>query len=140
MNKRNSFLSLLVVVASFSIFFTSCSKTEQESTTQETTTTTEVTTKTETEPATQEAASEPEGLKLMKASDCLTCHQQEVTVVGPSFKMIKEKYPLNDANANDLTDKVLKGSVGVWGQVAMPSHPALEKADAEKMVRYILSL
>lgn len=86
------------------------------------------------------AANEPEGLKLMKASDCFTCHQQDVTIVGPSFKAIKEKYTLTDANVASLTDKVTKGGTGVWGQVAMPGHPNLDKADAEKMIRYILSL
>jgi cytochrome c551/c552 len=27
----------------------------------------------------------------------------------------------------------------VWGSVPMPAHPALTKADAEKMVTYILT-
>jgi len=136
MNKLYRPLFILLVVASFPLFLTTCSKSEQEGTAIENT---ESPAPAESAPVATEIANEPEGLKLMKASDCLTCHQQEVTIVGPSFKMIKEKYPLNDANVKDLTDKVLKGSVGVWGQVAMPNHTNLDKADAEKMVRYILS-
>lgn len=137
MNKLYHRLLTLLVIASFPLFLPSCSKSEQEGTAIENT---ETPPSAESSAAQTETTSEPEGLKLMKASDCLTCHQQEVTIVGPSFKMIKEKYPLNDANVKDLTDKVLKGGVGVWGQVAMPNHPTMDKGDAEKMVRYLLSL
>jgi cytochrome c len=137
MNKNCRFIYHLIVVASFTVFLIACSKSEQENKGQDTSGTK---VNPETIPAPAEAINEPLGLKLMKASDCFSCHQQDVNLVGPSYKMIKEKYPLKDANVTDLTDKVIKGSVGVWGQVVMPSHPNLKKEDAEEMVRYILSL
>lgn len=138
MNKTQSFLSYLFIVSAL-LFCVACSKGEEDAAQEKGTA---IETTTNNSPMAEEpvASNEPEGLKLMKASDCFTCHQQDVTIVGPSFKTIKEKYPLTDANAKNLTDKVIKGGTGVWGQVAMPSHPNLDKADAERMVRYILSL
>ncbi len=39
-----------------------------------------------------------------------------------------------------LTDKIIKGGGGVWGEVAMPAHPTLSTADARQMVTWIMSL
>ena len=39
-----------------------------------------------------------------------------------------------------LSNKVIAGGQGVWGQVPMAAHPAIVKEDAEKMIKYILLL
>jgi cytochrome c len=39
-----------------------------------------------------------------------------------------------------LSDKVIVGGMGVWGEHAMSAHPNISKADAKAMVNYILSL
>ena len=81
-----------------------------------------------------------EGAKLMKGTDCYSCHNEDANLVGPSFKKIAEKYS-NSKNANALLiEKIIKGGQGVWGQVPMQAHPTLAKDDAAKMVIYILSL
>ena len=36
--------------------------------------------------------------------------------------------------------KVMKGGSGNWGTVPMAGHPNISKADAELMVKYVLSL
>src|SRR4051812_43968922 len=86
MNKNNNFFFLLIIVAFLRIFLITFFKGEQENKGEDTSGTK---TNTETIPAPPETNNEPLGLKLMKSSDCFTCHQQDVAVVGPSFKMIK---------------------------------------------------
>ncbi len=81
-----------------------------------------------------------EGAKLMKSTDCYSCHNEEANLVGPSFKKIAEKYSDTKNNNASLIEKVIKGGQGVWGQVPMQAHPTLAKDDAAKMVTYILSL
>ena len=81
-----------------------------------------------------------EGAKLMKSTDCYSCHNEDANLVGPSFKKIAEKYSNTKNNNASLIEKVIKGGQGVWGQVPMQAHPTLAKDDAAKMVTYILSL
>ena len=80
-----------------------------------------------------------EGAKLMKSTDCYSCHSLDATLIGPSFNKIAEKYPNNKKNVELLCEKVIKGGSGNWGQLPMQAHPTLDKAEVEKMVDYILS-
>lgn len=89
---------------------------------------------------TEAPAAESPAMKLIAASDCKTCHKEDVKVVGPAFKDIAAKYPPTDANIDKLSDKVIKGGSGNWGDIAMTPHPSLSKADAKTIVTYILSL
>jgi cytochrome c len=79
------------------------------------------------------------GLRLINASDCKSCHQMSVRSVGPSYKEVAEKYKGQDM-VEKLSDKVISGGMGVWGEHAMSAHPSISKADAKAMVNYILSL
>jgi cytochrome c len=79
------------------------------------------------------------GLRLINASDCKSCHQMSVRSVGPSYKEVAEKYKGQDM-VEKLSDKVIVGGMGVWGEHAMSAHPNISKADAKAMVNYILSL
>ncbi|WP_245681266.1 c-type cytochrome [Arcticibacter eurypsychrophilus] len=80
------------------------------------------------------------GAQLIKSSDCLSCHQEKVKLVGPSYVDVAKKYQPTDDNINLLADKIIKGGSGVWGDVPMTSHPAISDQDAHEMVKYILSL
>ncbi len=80
----------------------------------------------------------PDGLKLINNSDCNVCHRQNEKLIGPSYADIAKKYEKKDVEI--LTDRIIKGSNGVWGEVVMPGHPNLENADVKIMVSYILSL
>lgn len=79
------------------------------------------------------------GLRLINASDCKSCHQMSVRSVGPSYKEVAEKYKGQDM-VEKLSQKVIVGGMGVWGEHAMSAHPNISKADAKSMVNYILSL
>ncbi len=81
-----------------------------------------------------------QGEALVKANDCKTCHHPTNKLIGPSHTDVAKKYDFTEANVKMLAEKVMKGGSGVWGQVPMAAHPDLTQNDAEKMVRYVLSL
>ncbi len=80
------------------------------------------------------------GLELVAASDCLTCHKVSEASVGPSYEAIAAKYPNNEVTTDTLTQRITRGSSGVWGTVPMAAHANLSKEDARLMVKYIMSL
>jgi cytochrome c len=80
------------------------------------------------------------GQALLTKSDCLSCHKIDMKLVGPAYKDVSAKYPATEASYTMLTQKVISGGNGVWGQVAMAPHPTLAPADVKKMVEYILSI
>lgn len=80
------------------------------------------------------------GLGLIAKSDCLTCHKISEKLVGPAYRDVAAKYTSDAATISMLADKVVKGGTGVWGQIPMAPHPAISKADAEQMVKYVLLL
>ena len=81
------------------------------------------------------------GLALISKSDCLTCHQVDEKVTGPSYRDVANKYAgLPDTIVTHLAGKVITGGSGVWGEIMMLPHPAISQADAETMVKYILLL
>ena len=76
---------------------------------------------------------------LAKAKNCLACHAVANKLVGPAFKDVAKKYAgQKDAEAN-LTQKVLKGSSGVWGTVPMPANAQVNEAEARTLVKWVLS-
>jgi cytochrome c len=86
------------------------------------------------------SADADKGLNLIAGSDCLTCHKVEEKLVGPAYRDVAKKYPDTPEMIDSLSNKIIHGGAGNWGPVAMTPHPALSKADAETMVKYILSL
>jgi cytochrome c len=80
------------------------------------------------------------GSKLIKPSGCNTCHAPDQKILGPSFKMVAQKYANDPATLKKLTEKIYKGGGGVWGEYAMAPQSHLKKENITKMVRYILSL
>ncbi len=80
------------------------------------------------------------GMTLLAKSDCLTCHKLGEKVIGPAYKEVAKKYSNTPSNVKMLAGKILKGGSGVWGPIPMTAHATLSQADAELMVKYILSL
>ncbi|MRS59926.1 carbohydrate-binding protein [Larkinella terrae] len=80
------------------------------------------------------------GQSLMEKSDCKACHFVDKKSVGPAFVEVARKYK-GDANAvASLSNKIIKGGGGVWGDAIMTAHPQLSPADVGEMVKYILTL
>ena len=81
-----------------------------------------------------------EGKGLITKSDCLACHKVDEKLVGPPYTAVAEKYPQNQESVNELSKKIVSGGSGVWGPVPMAPHPAITPEDADKMIKYILTL
>jgi cytochrome c len=80
------------------------------------------------------------GKLLIAESDCKSCHMVDEKSAGPSYREVAKRYIKEVRAVEVLSDKVLKGGSGNWGEVAMAAHPQLTKAQAVQMVEYILSI
>ena len=80
------------------------------------------------------------GEVLIAYSDCNICHKEDERSVGPAFRDIAKRYPVNKPYIEMLARKVIKGGSGSWGSAVMDAHPKLAIKDAKMMVTYILSL
>jgi cytochrome c len=80
------------------------------------------------------------GKLLMAESDCKSCHMIDERSAGPGLREVALRYSKEVKALELLSDKIIKGGSGVWGEVAMAAHPQLSKDHAVKMVEYILSL
>ena len=76
---------------------------------------------------------------LAQKKNCMACHSVEKKVVGPGYKDVAKKYAGQDVTAK-LVTKVMKGGSGVWGAVPMPANPQVNQAEAETLVKWVLSL
>jgi cytochrome c len=80
------------------------------------------------------------GKVLIAYSDCYTCHKEDKRSVGPAFKDIAKRYPVNKVYIEMLAHKVIMGGSRSWGTPVMDPHPKLSFEDSKMMVTYILSL
>ena len=81
------------------------------------------------------------GAQLIASNDCSTCHKEKDKVVGPAFADVAQKYAgASPAVIDTLAHKIINGGSGHWGDVSMSAHPSLAVADAQKMVKYILTV
>jgi cytochrome c len=76
---------------------------------------------------------------LAKAKNCMTCHKVADKLIGPSYKEVAVKYAGQKGAADLLVEKVIKGGVGVWGQVPMTPNPGVTPDEAKKLVAWILA-
>ena len=125
------------LVLAATIFMAACGGGSSSSSTTDTTAST-------TPPATtNDPSSNPDyqkGLDLIAKNDCLTCHKVSEKLIGPAYQDVANKYSSMDTAVTHLAHKIIAGGSGVWGTVAMTSHPNLSEADAEQIVKYILLL
>ncbi len=77
---------------------------------------------------------------LAQKSACMSCHQMEKKVVGPSFKDVAKKYKGDAKAADHIVTVIKKGGKGVWGAVPMPPHPQVSDENAKKLTDWILAL
>jgi cytochrome c551/c552 len=80
------------------------------------------------------------GKSLMLSSDCKGCHKIEEKSIGPSYVAVATRYKDSAKASSYLTDKIIKGGSGRWGENAMPAHTNMKPLDAKKITTYILSL
>jgi len=75
---------------------------------------------------------------LAKSKGCLGCHAVDQKLLGPAYKDVAAKYAGKNA-LDQLSQKVMQGGSGVWGQIPMPAN-AVTTEEAQKLVKWILSL
>ena len=80
------------------------------------------------------------GKALIASSDCKACHLIDQKSAGPSYRDVGKRYKADEAAVGKLTEKVIKGGSGVWGETQMSAHPQLTSEQVSQMVEYILSL
>ena len=80
------------------------------------------------------------GKRLIELSDCKSCHSIDQKSIGPNYKSVAKKYKGQFMIEGKLSDKIIKGGGGVWGEQPMAAHPQVTKAEATEMVKYILTL
>lgn len=90
--------------------------------------------------ADEEAIVVSKGKKLIDESDCSSCHNVNRESIGPSYFEVAKRYRTNVTAVRFLSDKIINGGSGNWGEVPMAAHPAISLEDATDMAKYILSL
>ncbi len=80
------------------------------------------------------------GRNLVQSLDCKSCHKEAEKSVGPAYTAVAQRYQKNPTAMAHLTNKIIKGGGGVWGEVVMPAHPNVSESDARQMVSWVLSL
>jgi cytochrome c len=70
---------------------------------------------------------------LMQANNCLACHGLDKKVVGPAFTDVASKH---NGKLDYLTNKILSGGSGVWGNIPMPAQ-TLKPADAKAIAEWL---
>ncbi len=138
---KNLFFTAILL----SLTITSCSEkkeqvAEQQPTTESNTMMEEPKPAASADTASTTAATKPEdeGKALVEGADCLSCHKVDSKLVGPSYQDVAAKY--TEADIDHLSQKIIDGGKGVWGDIPMTPHAGLSKENAQKMVKYILSL
>jgi len=78
--------------------------------------------------------------KLAQSAGCMTCHQLDKKVVGPSYKDVAAKYRSDKGAEAKLVAKVKQGGKGVWGEVPMPPNAHVKDDDIKAIVHWIVTL
>lgn len=78
--------------------------------------------------------------QLAQKGGCAGCHTKEKKLVGPAYRDIGAKFKDQKDALGQLSERVRKGSVGVWGQIPMPpSGPdKISDGDLKAVIEWIL--
>ena len=79
-------------------------------------------------------------LALASSRNCMSCHNLDRKIVGPSLKDIAAKYKGDKTAPARLASKIIEGGGGAWGVVKMPANPQVSEAEAKKLAAWVLSL
>jgi cytochrome c len=78
-------------------------------------------------------AQESNAEKLIKGSDCTSCHAVDREIVGPAYSAIAKQYAGQAGAADKLAAKIRDGGNG------MTPHPDLTDAERKEIVAWVLS-
>ena len=76
--------------------------------------------------------------ELAQKKNCMACHAVDKKLIGPSYKDIAAKYAGQKDAVAKLSEKVIKGGVGAWGQIPMPAN-SVTPDEAKTLVTWVLA-
>jgi cytochrome c len=76
---------------------------------------------------------------LARSRNCVACHHAERRMIGPPYRDIAARYANDSAAVRTLSQRIMEGGGGNWGQMPMPAQTTVSPEDAEALVRWILS-
>lgn len=85
-------------------------------------------------------ADQADGLALAQRRNCMACHAVSKPLMGPSFHDVAGKYSARGDAVDYLAQSIVKGSVGVWGNVPMPANTQLSNTEAHTLAQWVLSV
>ncbi|MGB5273829.1 MAG: c-type cytochrome, partial [Flavobacteriaceae bacterium] len=77
-------------------------------------------------------------LSWMGSNACFTCHRAKDRLIGPSFSEIAKRYSEQPNSVSKLSEKIIKGSQGTWGDQIMPAQTHLPPDQVQGVVQWIL--
>jgi cytochrome c len=77
--------------------------------------------------------------ELARSKNCIACHHMERKMIGPAYKAIAERYAKDETAVPKLSEKVIRGGAGSWGQTPMPPQASVTPTEAETLVKWIIS-
>jgi cytochrome c len=77
---------------------------------------------------------------LAQKKNCMACHATDKKLIGPGYKEVAAKYAGQKDAVDKLAEKIIKGGVGVWGQVPMPANPQVSAAEAKQLASWIMTV
>lgn len=64
---------------------------------------------------------------MIQEKACVACHATDVKLVGPAFSAVAERYAEQDDAVEILSNSILNGSEGKWGDIPMPPNAVSEE-------------
>jgi cytochrome c len=77
--------------------------------------------------------------KLAQAKNCMACHATNQKILGPAFQDVAVKYAKDKKAVDMLSEKIIKGGKGVWGEMPMPPN-AVTPDEAKKLAAWVLTV
>ncbi|TCT01145.1 cytochrome c551/c552 [Paralcaligenes ureilyticus] len=91
-------------------------------------------------PAGASVGTQSTGTDLIRANNCLACHQVSQKRVGPAFTLIAKRFAGQPGAAEYLAGAIRQGGKGRWGPVPMPAQPQVSPEQASAIAAWILTL
>lgn len=70
---------------------------------------------------------------------CFSCHAIDQKKIGPAWIDVAKRYHGKPKALSEVSERIVKGGSGLWGQIPMPPNQATP-AQAKELAKMILSL
>ena len=77
--------------------------------------------------------------ELATKKNCMACHAVDKKLVGPSYQDVAAKHAGEKDAVAKLSEKIIKGGVGAWGQIPMPPNNVTPD-EAKALATWVLTL